>query len=159
MLRKPYYLQDGDLRDAVEKINILHSWINNNVDAMLDVLRNARFKADGGLWKPDNEKMRAILDTTPFRAYLNHMVYSTYLETDIVSTIKEKNCDIAKYLKVTVLLMDNGNVVENVAKLSHYDYGTLVADMAESARLYDLASKAEDAYRSTEFKLSLFTKR
>ena len=156
MLRKPYYMKDADLRDAVEKLNDLHSWINANIDAVLDVLRQAKFKDSGDLYKRDHEKMRAILDTTPFRvrAYIENMHYSRYLNADTMSTIKTDNCDIAHYMKVNVLVFSDGKVVDKVERLPHYEFETVKRDIEHSLRLWAIASLAEDDYRSTEYKLS-----
>lgn len=157
MLRKVYYLKGADLRDAVEKLNELHGWINNNIDAVLQVLRAARFKDSGELYKRDHEKMRAILDTTPFRAHIKNMHYSRYLSTSTMSTIKGNNCDIAHYMNVDVLVWDSGKVVDNVARLSCYDVDNVVADIEHSRRMFELANKAVDEYRATEPKISQFT--
>lgn len=158
MLRKPYYMNERDLREAVETLNDLHSWINNNIDAILDVLRAAKFKDSGDLYKRDHEKMRVILDTTPFRAYIENSCYSRYLNADTMSTIKTDNCDIAHYMKVNVLVFSDGKVVDKVERLPHYNYETVRKDIDESLRLHAIADKAEDDYRSTEYKLSHWVK-
>ena len=104
-MKHAYHVKSEYLPGAIEKVNELHQWINDNFKEIKRLTDNARYIQNGmALSKKDKEAVSHILKGSPFRAYIEITEYSVILNTDITYKTGESGCH---YYKQYIYLKDN----------------------------------------------------
>lgn len=87
------------LENKAEAMNTLNSWVNTVYPQFVrEIKKGYKVKADGSLFAKDKPRFKSILDTKPFRAYLDYSKHSgLILVCDITYKTGEYSCNYYKH--------------------------------------------------------------
>ncbi len=149
------YIESEYYKEAIIRVNQLRNWLNRNMEEIVDICRNASWKADGSLYKKDHDKMNLIIDRLRAevkysRGFLDTEYSLLWFEADIHFPCHECGVSYAK----EHLFLNSREEVKTPENLEILSLKQVEKDFKNRKEVKDRISKLEAQLSQIEIRLT-----